>query len=143
MLGEVEEPRTTLADVGGMAAIKRWLRTAFLSSLRDPEMNRLFGRSLRGGLLMYGPPGCGKTFLARAIAGELGAGGLCRVKGEWRVIVDRRATTGERLALLAQALVRFPLEGVSLSAPAADLIERTRGMGRSPSGPATPPDRPR
>jgi len=76
VLGEVEEPRTTLADVGGMAAIKRWLATAFLSSLRDPEMRRLFGRSLRGGLLMYGPPGCGKTFLARAIAGELEAGFL-------------------------------------------------------------------
>ncbi|HEY4727694.1 MAG TPA: AAA family ATPase, partial [Actinomycetes bacterium] len=76
VLGEVEEPRTTLADVGGMPAIKRWLSTAFLSPLRDPEMRRLFGRSLRGGLIMYGPPGCGKTFLARAIAGELGAGFL-------------------------------------------------------------------
>jgi SpoVK/Ycf46/Vps4 family AAA+-type ATPase len=73
VLGEVEEPRTTLADVGGMATLKRWLRTAFLSSLRDPQMRRLFGRSLRGGLLMYGPPGCGKTFLARAVAGELQA----------------------------------------------------------------------
>jgi SpoVK/Ycf46/Vps4 family AAA+-type ATPase len=73
VLGEVEEPRTTLADVGGMPALKRWLRTAFLSSLRDPQMRRLFGRSLRGGLLMYGPPGCGKTFLARAVAGELQA----------------------------------------------------------------------
>jgi SpoVK/Ycf46/Vps4 family AAA+-type ATPase len=73
VLGEVEEPRTTLADVGGMPAIKRWLSTAFLSPLRDPEMRRLFGRSLRGGLLMYGPPGCGKTFLARALAGELQA----------------------------------------------------------------------
>ena len=73
VLGEVEEPRTTLADVGGMTALKRWLRTAFLSSLRDPQMRRLFGRSLRGGLLMYGPPGCGKTFLARAVAGELQA----------------------------------------------------------------------
>jgi SpoVK/Ycf46/Vps4 family AAA+-type ATPase len=76
VLGEVEEPRTTLADVGGMAAVKRWLSTAFLSSLRDPQMSRLFGRSLRGGLLMYGPPGCGKTFLARALAGELKAGFL-------------------------------------------------------------------
>jgi SpoVK/Ycf46/Vps4 family AAA+-type ATPase len=76
VLGEVEEPRATLADVGGMPAIKRWLTTAFLSSLRDPQMRRLFGRSLRGGLLMYGPPGCGKTFLARALAGELQAGFL-------------------------------------------------------------------
>jgi SpoVK/Ycf46/Vps4 family AAA+-type ATPase len=76
VLGEVEEPRMTLADVAGMPAIKRWLSTAFLSSLRDPQMRRLFGRSLRGGLLMYGPPGCGKTFLARALAGELEAGFL-------------------------------------------------------------------
>ena len=76
VLGEVKEPRTTLADVGGMPAVKRWLSTAFLSSLRDPQMRRLFGRSLRGGLLMYGPPGCGKTFLARALAGELEAGFL-------------------------------------------------------------------
>jgi AAA+ superfamily predicted ATPase len=76
VLGEVEEPRTTLADVAGMPAIKRWLSTAFLSSLRDPRMRGLFGRSLRGGLLMYGPPGCGKTFLARALAGELEAGFL-------------------------------------------------------------------
>jgi SpoVK/Ycf46/Vps4 family AAA+-type ATPase len=76
VLGEVEEPRTTLADVAGMPAIKRWLSTAFLSSLRDPQMRRLFGRSLRGGLLMYGPPGCGKTFLARTLAGELKAGFL-------------------------------------------------------------------
>src|SRR4029450_10726590 len=60
-------------DVGGIPAIKRWLSIAFLSSLRDPQMRRLFGRSLRGGLLMYGPPGCGKTFLARALAGELEA----------------------------------------------------------------------
>jgi AAA+ superfamily predicted ATPase len=76
VLGEVERPRVTLADVGGMPALKRWLTTAFLAPLRDPDMRRLFGRSLRGGVLEYGPPGCGKTFLARAVAGELGAGFL-------------------------------------------------------------------
>ena len=84
VLGEVEEPRTTLADVGGMPAIKRWLSTAFLSSLRDPQMRTLFGRSLRGGLLIYhGPPRCGKTFLARAVAESWRRGSSASTSGTW------------------------------------------------------------
>jgi SpoVK/Ycf46/Vps4 family AAA+-type ATPase len=66
-------PPITLKDVAGMEAVKRRLNLAFLAPLRNPELRRTFGKSLRGGLLLYGPPGCGKTFLARAAAGELGA----------------------------------------------------------------------
>ncbi|MFF8814794.1 ATP-binding protein [Streptomyces pactum] len=62
-----------LADVGGMQEVKDRLEAAFLAPLRNPELRRLYGKSLRGGLLLYGPPGCGKTFIARAVAGELGA----------------------------------------------------------------------
>ncbi len=57
-----------------MDEVKRRLETAFLTPMRDPELRQMYGRSLAGGMLLYGPPGCGKTFLARAIAGELGAG---------------------------------------------------------------------
>jgi len=72
-LGQLEAPRITLADVGGMEEVKRRLNSAFLAPLQNPELRKLYGKSLRGGLLLYGPPGCGKTFIARAIAGELGA----------------------------------------------------------------------
>ncbi|MFJ3700744.1 MULTISPECIES: 26S protease regulatory subunit [Streptomyces] len=71
---DVEEPGTVrLADVGGMQDVKDRLEAAFLAPLRNPELRKLYGKSLRGGLLLYGPPGCGKTFVARAVAGELGA----------------------------------------------------------------------
>lgn len=73
-LWETEQPKITLADVAGMEAVKRRLHVSFLGPLKNPEMRALYGKSLRGGMLLYGPPGCGKTFLARAAAGELGAG---------------------------------------------------------------------
>ena len=70
---DVEASTLTLADVGGMQAVKDRLNMAFLAPLRNPEMRRLYGKSLRGGLMLYGPPGCGKTYIARALAGEMGA----------------------------------------------------------------------
>jgi len=70
---DAEHAGLTLADVAGMAEVKERLEAAFLAPMRNPELRRLYGKSLRGGLLLYGPPGCGKTFIARAVAGELGA----------------------------------------------------------------------
>ncbi|RFA21778.1 ATP-binding protein [Subtercola boreus] len=70
---DIERSVITLADVGGMTAVKNRLNAAFLAPLSNPELRKLYAKSLKGGLLMYGPPGCGKTFIARAIAGELGA----------------------------------------------------------------------
>jgi SpoVK/Ycf46/Vps4 family AAA+-type ATPase len=70
---DAERPGLLLADVAGMTEVKARLEAAFLAPMRNPELRKLYGKSLRGGLLLYGPPGCGKTFIARAVAGELGA----------------------------------------------------------------------
>jgi AAA+ superfamily predicted ATPase len=70
---DAETAGVRLADVGGLTEVKKRLEASFLAPLRNPELRALYGKSLRGGLLLYGPPGCGKTFLAKAVAGELGA----------------------------------------------------------------------
>jgi SpoVK/Ycf46/Vps4 family AAA+-type ATPase len=70
---DAEHTGLKLADVAGMTEVKARLEAAFLAPMRNPDLRRLYGKSLRGGLLLYGPPGCGKTFIARAVAGELGA----------------------------------------------------------------------
>ena len=70
---DVERPTVRMDDVAGLEQVKRRLHLAFFAPLANPELRRAFAQSLRGGLLLYGPPGCGKTFVARAMAGELGA----------------------------------------------------------------------
>ncbi|OLF10613.1 AAA family ATPase [Actinophytocola xinjiangensis] len=86
-IGTIGGAGITLADVGGLTEVKKRLNLSFLSPLRNPELRLRFGKSLRGGLLLWGPPGCGKTLIARALAGELGASfyeiGLSDVLDMW------------------------------------------------------------
>ena len=70
---DAERPTIRLDDVGGMENVKRELRESFLIPMGNPALREAYKASLGGGLLLYGPPGCGKTFLGRALAGELGA----------------------------------------------------------------------
>jgi SpoVK/Ycf46/Vps4 family AAA+-type ATPase len=67
------ELRVTLADVAGLEEVKRQIRLRILAPMQNPQVYEAFGRAAGGGILLYGPPGCGKTYIARATAGELGA----------------------------------------------------------------------
>ena len=68
-----ERPTTTFADVGGMHAVKEEIRMKILYPLQNPALFKAYGKKIGGGVLLYGPPGCGKTFLSRAVAGEIKA----------------------------------------------------------------------
>jgi transitional endoplasmic reticulum ATPase len=70
---EPERPTTNFADVGGMDQVKEEVRMKIILPLQQPELFKAYGKKIGGGILMYGPPGCGKTFLARATAGEVKA----------------------------------------------------------------------
>ncbi len=70
---DVRRSHIRLADVAGLIDVKTRLEAAFLAPLRNPELRVLYKRSLGGGLLLYGPPDCGMTYLARAVAGEMDA----------------------------------------------------------------------
>ncbi|HWG94833.1 MAG TPA: AAA family ATPase, partial [Mycobacteriales bacterium] len=72
--------RTTLDDVGDMAETKAALTEAVLWPLQYPDTFARLGVSPPRGVLLYGPPGCGKTFLVRAVAGS-GQANVLSVKG--------------------------------------------------------------
>jgi hypothetical protein len=61
-----------------------------------------------------------------ALAASVGSGGLCRVRGEYRVIIDKRAQLGERLAALAHALGQLPVLSAALASPdRPDTVQHT------------------
>ncbi len=70
---DIEKPKISFADVGGMESIKEEIALKVIHPIKNPEIYKAFGKKTGGGVLLYGPPGCGKTMLARATAGEINA----------------------------------------------------------------------
>ncbi len=66
----VEKPELDFNAVGGLEDVKEAIRNKVVYPLENPKLAREYGRQVGGGILLYGPPGCGKTYIARATAGE-------------------------------------------------------------------------
>jgi hypothetical protein len=68
-----EQGRVTFQDVGGLDDVKEQIRKRIILPFNKPSLFQRFKKRVGGGILLYGPPGCGKTLLARCTAGECNA----------------------------------------------------------------------
>ena len=73
LMGFMSKPDTNFSHVGGMDVVKKEIEMKIIFPLKHPEMYKAYGKKTGGGILLYGPPGCGKTFIAKATAGEVNA----------------------------------------------------------------------
>jgi transitional endoplasmic reticulum ATPase len=69
----LQKPNINFSDVGGMEAVKKEIDLKIIKPLLHPELYKAYGKKIGGGILLYGPPGCGKTFIAKATAGQVNA----------------------------------------------------------------------
>ncbi|MGW4215362.1 AAA family ATPase [Lentzea sp. NPDC004789] len=124
----------TLADVGDMTEVKQALTEAALWPLRYPDSFARLGVEPPRGVLLYGPPGCGKTFLVRALAGS-GQLNVLTVKGAElmdkfvgeseravRELFRRAADAAPALIFLDEVDALAPRRGQSSDAGVADRV---------------------
>lgn len=69
----LKKPTINFSDVGGMEKIKEEIDLKIIKPLLHKDLYKAYGKKIGGGILLYGPPGCGKTHIARATAGEINA----------------------------------------------------------------------
>jgi ribosome biogenesis ATPase len=74
-------PPASFADIGGLDEVKQELQIAIVDPILRPEIFQMYGHRPSSGVLLFGPPGCGKTLLARAVAREANRAAFISIKG--------------------------------------------------------------
>ncbi|MEO3992694.1 MAG: proteasome-activating nucleotidase [Desulfurococcaceae archaeon TW002] len=115
----IERPKVRYSDVGGLKEQIRELREVVELPLKNPELFREMGIEPPKGILLYGPPGCGKTLLAKAVAGESNATFISLVASE---LAQKFVGEGARI-------VREVFSFARKKAPAIVLIDELDAIG--------------
>jgi len=115
----IERPKVRYEDVGGLKEQIRELREVVELPLKNPELFREIGIEPPKGILLYGPPGCGKTLLAKAVAGESNATFISLVASE---LAQKFVGEGARI-------VREVFSFAKKKAPAIILIDELDAIG--------------
>lgn len=71
--GVMEKPSINFNDVGGLEGVKREIDLKIIKPLEHVDLYKQYGKKIGGGILLYGPPGCGKTYISKATAGQINA----------------------------------------------------------------------
>ena len=72
-ISDLDTPTTNFSDVGGMYELKEDMRMKIVHPIKNPQLFKAYGIQPGGSMLLYGPPGCGKSLIGEALAGEVNA----------------------------------------------------------------------
>mmetsp|Transcript_8452 Transcript_8452/g.24973 ORF Transcript_8452/g.24973 Transcript_8452/m.24973 type:complete len:733 (-) Transcript_8452:508-2706(-) len=114
----VEVPNVTWDDIGGLEGVKRELQEVVQYPVEFPEKFEKFGMSPSKGVLFYGPPGCGKTLLAKALATECGT----------TFFSVTSSTLGSKYRGDAERMVRLLFEMARFYAPSTIFIDEVDSL---------------
>jgi ATP-dependent 26S proteasome regulatory subunit len=113
------------SDVGGMESVKEEIRMKIINPIIHADLYKTYGKTAGGGILLFGPPGCGKTHLARANAGEINANffsiGITDVLDMWIGSSEKKLAAIFENARQSQPCVLFFDEVDALAAARSDM----------------------
>lgn len=119
------KPDINFSHVGGMEDVKREIDLKIIKPLENAELFASYGKKVGGGILLYGPPGCGKTYIAKATAGEINANfiniGLNDILDMWHGNSEKNLHRYFELARSKKPTVIFFDEVDALGAKRSDL----------------------
>ena len=127
-----DKPKTRFSDISGLEDVKEKIKLKVIEPLKNPKLFELFNKKFGGGIIMYGPPGCGKSFFAEATAGEAGVTYFnvkaSDIKGRYVGETEKNISELFKLAKKNQPCVIFFDEFEALGRERGDAVGHDKSM---------------